>query len=254
MNYLKNTKKLKSTNMPTREDWKTYQGVFDKITFEALYRMHPKYFDKLLGPVSTGKEADVYLAEKDNGYVALKIYRVLARDYHGIKKYINDDPRFSKVKNNPRSIIFTWCQKEFKNLTRMSEVGVRVPEPIRYLKNVLLMEFIGTKNKASPLAKYQPPENPEEWKNIINEWIKNLWIKAGMVHGDLSEWNIINHNEKPVIIDVSQAVLKAHPLSLKLLKRDVDNMTRWFNQLGVNNDSLIEWFNKVKTECTNTNY
>lgn len=240
--------------MVTREDWKTYQGVFDKITFEALYKLHPKYFDKLCGPISTGKEADVYLAEKGNKHVALKIYRVLARDYQGIKKYINDDPRFRDVHNNPRQIVFAWCQKEFKNLMRMTQAGVRVPKAIKYYKNILVMEFIGIKETASPLARYKLPKKPIEWKNTIYEYVKNLWEKEGIVHGDLSEYNIINHKEKPVIIDVSQAVLKAHPLSLKLLKRDVTNMNSWFKKQGINDPSLLEWSEKIIRERTSTNY
>lgn len=231
--------------MASREKFKVYEGVFDDITFKALYKLYPKHFDSLKGPISTGKEADVYLAEKGEGLVALKIYRILTRMYKGIDKYIRDDPRFKSVRNNPRQVIFEWTKKEFKNLARARSAGVSVPEPLAFNRNVLVMEFIGINGVAAPLAKHQPPNNPEQWRDLIFGWIKHLWEDKLMVHGDLSEWNILNNNGEPVIIDISQAVLKNHPLSIKLLRRDVNKMTAWFNSLGVKDESLIEWFNEV---------
>jgi len=237
--------------MASREKFKVYEGVFDNITFSALYKLYPNYFDSLKGPISTGKEADVYLAEKGKGYVALKIYRILARLYKGIDVYIRDDPRFRSVRNNPRQLMFEWTKKEYKNLLRAASAGVRVPEALGYKKNVLVMEFIGNKDKAAPLAKRKPPRNVKKWRDTIYGWIKKLWEEKKMVHGDLSEYNILNHNEKPVIIDISQAVLQKHPLSIKLLKRDVDNMTKWFSKLGVEDDSLQEWVKDVIKETKN---
>jgi len=231
--------------MASRDKFKVYAGAFDNITFQALYKLYPKYFDKIMGPVSTGKEADVYLAEKGTGHVALKIYRILARMYKGLDVYIRDDPRFKSVRNNPRQLIYEWTKKEYKNLLRAESVGVRVPKAIAFKKNVLVMEFIGDKGVAAPLAKHCPPTNPKKWRDIIFKWIKLMWEQKKMVHGDLSEWNILNFNDKPVIIDISQAVLKKHPLSLKLLKRDVSTITKWFNKLGVIDESLIKWFKEV---------
>lgn len=231
--------------MASREKFKVYEGVFDKLTFKALYKLVPKYFDKLLGPISTGKEANVYLAEKGDELVALKIYRVIARLYKGINKYVKDDPRFKGVKSGSRELIFTWTKKEYKNLLRASSAGVRVPKAIGFNKNVLVMEFIGSDSRAAPLAKHASPSHPKDWCNTIYGWIKNMWTKKQMVHGDLSEWNILNHEGKPVIIDISQAVVKKHPLSIKLLKRDVNNITKWFKKLGVDDKSLKKWLKQV---------
>lgn len=229
----------------TREKFKVYEGVFDQITFKALHKLYPNYFDSLKGPISTGKEADVYLAEKGDGYVALKIYRILARMYKGFDVYIRDDPRFKSVRNNPLQLIFAWTKKEYKNLLRANDAGVRVPEAFGFKKNVLVMEFIGSKESPSPLAKHQPPANPVKWKDLIYSWIKKMWVDKRMVHGDLSEWNILNFNNEPVMIDISQAVLREHPLSIKLLKRDVDRITKWFQKLGVTDNSLKKWLKKV---------
>ncbi|MFA5405786.1 MAG: serine protein kinase RIO [Candidatus Nanoarchaeia archaeon] len=231
--------------MVTREKFKVFEGVFDNNTLNALQKLCPKYFSRLSSPISTGKEADVYLAEKSDGYVALKIYRILARMYKGLDVYIRDDPRFKSVGRNPREVIYNWTKKEFKNLSRAASIGVRVPEPITFNKNVLVMEFIGHGDKASPLARNALPSNPRKWFKLISGWVMNMWDDKQMVHGDLSEWNIINHDDKPVIIDISQAVLKQHPLSLKLLKRDVYNINNWFSKQGVKVDSLNNWLDEV---------
>lgn len=229
-----------------REQLKVRAGVFDNITLNALYKLYGKHFDSLKGPISTGKEAIVYLAENGKKNVALKIYRIIARQYKTIKNYIEGDPRFSKVKMTPKSIMFAWAQKEYKNLEVASSV-MNVPKPIAVEKNILVMDFIGINGIASPLARNALPKNPEKWKKVIFKWVKDLWVKKRLVHGDLSEWNIMNHKEEPVIIDISQAVLREHPLSLKLLRRDVETITKWFNKLGVFDESLLKWLNKVES-------
>ncbi len=234
--------------MANREKFKVYEGVFDEITFRALFGLYGKYFDRLRGPINTGKEADVYLAEWGDKRVAIKIYRIFARLYKNIAFYIRDDPRFRAIGNKPTKVIFEWTKKEYKNLLRASSIGVRVPKAIAYNLNVLVMEFIGENDIAAPLAKYVPPKDPEAWKNKIYKWIIDMWEKKNMVHGDLSEWNILNFKEEPVIIDISQAVLKDHPLSLELLKRDVENITRWFNKLGVKDNTLKDWLSKIINE------
>ncbi len=228
-----------------REKFKVFEGVFDNLTINALEKLSKKYFDELIGPISTGKEANVYLASSGDGWVAVKIYRILARLYKGFDIYIRNDPRFKGISNNPRQLIYAWTKKEFKNLLRARNAGVRVPLAIGFFRNVLVMEFIGVNGVAAPTAKELPPSNPFEWRDKLFDYIKRLWINKGMVHGDLSAWNILNFNEEPVIIDISQAVLKSHPLSIKLLKRDINNITNWLKKLGVNDNSLIEWFNEV---------
>ncbi len=234
--------------MKPREEWKVEQGVFDKTTLSALYKLYAKHFDRLRFVIATGKEADVYLAEKGEGKVAIKLYRMVARAYKDIYKYINGDPRFDHVRNRPRDVIFAWAKKEYKNLERASKVGVRVPKPIAVEKNALVMEFIGENDIPAPTANKLPPKNPIAWRREVYKWVRNLWNKANLVHGDLNKFNLINYNEKPVLIDISQAVLKEHPLSMKLLERDVRIISNWFNKLGVDDKSLIKWYERVKNE------
>jgi RIO kinase 1 len=71
-----------------------------------------------------------------------------------------------------------------------------------------------------------------------------MWQKAGLAHGDLSEYNILVHEGKPVIFDVSQAMLTIHPLADSLIVRDIGNVNRFFRKLDVDirdPDELKEW-------------
>jgi len=64
--------------------------------------------------------------------------------------------------------------------------------------------------------------------------VKALYRKAGLVHGDLSEYNVMNWKERPVIFDMSQAVLLEHPMAEQFLRRDIINLNQFFRKLGVN--------------------
>ena len=102
------------------------------------------YINLLNGAISTGKEANVFKGiDKDDKFVAVKIYRVTTSDFKKMQNYIQGDPRFKVNTTNKRQIIHAWVNKEFRNLKRASESGVRVPQPIVAKNNVLVMEFIG---------------------------------------------------------------------------------------------------------------
>ena len=124
----------------------------------------------------------------------------------------------------------------------MEEVGVTVPHPIELKRNVLVMEFIGEDGLAAPLLKDSPPETYEEAENIFKTligFVKILYNKANLVHADLSEWNIMMFNG-PVIIDVSQSVLKVHPNAEIFLLRDLKNLLRYFYHIGLEDLPFLE--------------
>ncbi len=91
------------------------------------------------------------------------------------------------------------------------------------------MEFIGEENPA-PQLKDGPPKNP---KSFLNKIIKNIRLleKAEMVHGDLSEYNILNNKEEPIFIDFSQTTEKKNILYKKLLDRDINNIQGFLKSL-----------------------
>ena len=132
--------------------------------------------------------------------------------------------------------------KEYKNLKRLHDAQVTVPKPITSMNNVLLLEFIGDENgnPAQPV-KNQPPKNPEEfWEKLLKE-LKLFVNEAKLVHGDLSNYNILNLNENPVIIDVSQSVVLDNPISKELLERDINTLVREYTKLGVKTNFDETW-------------
>lgn len=231
---MRDEKRLKST-----EDRRVSSEVFDKQTLETLYKLaKSNYLDLLHGAISTGKEANVFRGINENDeFVAVKIYRISTSDFKKMQYYIQGDPRFNIKTNNKRQIVYAWVNKEFRNLNRLLEAGIKVPKPFVVKNNILLMEFIGDDegNPSQPL-KNKPPENPKEMLDTLIETMKIMYQEARLVHGDLSVYNILNHNEYPIIIDVSQSVVVDNPISTELLERDIKNILRSFQKYGVKRD------------------
>ena len=221
------------------DEFKVVEGVIDPPTLKTLYKLlNQGTIDKLHGAISTGKEANVYRGEDTDGKpIAVKIYRVSTAETDFMLEYIVGDPRFKRVKRRSRSLIPQWATKEFKNLKRYHEAGIRVPKPIAIDRNVLVMEFIGDAktNLPAPLIKNVEIPSPVKTFNEIIRMIETGYTKAGLVHADLSEYNIL-WLKKPVFIDVSQAVLIGHEYAKKYLFRDIQNIINYFTKLGVDTE------------------
>lgn len=224
------------------------EEVFDKSTLMILYNfLNRGVIFEVHGVVKAGKEARVYWAKNKAGEdFALKIYLTVSSEFRkGIFKYIAGDPRFKGVKRDTRSLVFAWALKEFKNLKQAVTAKVRVPKPIAVKKNVLIMEFIGKNGVSAPSMKEIPPRKPEKtYKNLILQ-SRYLYRKAKLVHGDLSEYNVMVWRNRPVLFDLSQAVPLAHPLADSLLHRDLNNLNRYFSSLGVETLSIEECYKEV---------
>lgn len=214
---------------------KTQDEVFDRSTLLTLWRLiHRNVIDTLDYPVSTGKEANVFHATDPKGQsVAVKIFRVSNATFYAYKEYIQGDPRFESIKGNRRELIHAWVKKEYKNLLRLQDAGIRVPAPIQAIDNVLCMAFVGEAGTPAPLLKDVMIEKPEEPYDEMMGWIATAWKKAQLVHGDMSAFNVLVDDNGITLIDVGQAVVTKHPMAREFLRRDVDNVTRFFRKLGV---------------------
>lgn len=215
-------------------DQTTRMVVFDLLNSGVLYELN--------GVISSGKEARVYWGtDKQGKDLAVKIYLTSSAEFKkGMLKYIEGDPRFKGVKRDTRSLIAVWAQKEFRNLKEASEAKVRVPKPIAVKSNVVVMEFIGKEGVSAPSLKEEQPANPERIYHQLITSLKRLYRKAKLVHGDLSEYNIMMWKGRPVIFDVSQAVNVQHPMADFMLNRDLTNLNRFFNRLNVKVYSVEE--------------
>jgi len=230
------------------EEYEVLEEVFDRSTLMVIYDFLNKgTINEIYGVVRAGKESRVYWGKDKHGReLAIKIYLTVSAEFRkGMLKYIEGDPRFKGVKHDSRSLIFAWAQKEFKNLELATSAKVRVPKPIAVKNNVLIMEFIGKNGVTAPSMKEQPPSNPEKIYNILLKYLAKLYAKAELVHGDLSEYNIMIWKGRPILFDMSQAVPLSHPMAEFLLHRDLANLNRFFSRLGVNVLSLEECYNKV---------
>lgn len=228
-------------------DLAVLEEVFDKTTLMLIYRLFNKgVIDKIFGVVNSGKESRIYRGLDPEGEnIAIKIYLTTSKEFRrGMLPYIEGDPRFKLARRDTRSLIYTWARKEFKNLQRAYTSGIRVPKPIYVEKNVLVMEFIGEDDVAAPTLKEKQPDKPQKMYGIILKYIKLLYQKAKLVHGDLSEYNIMNLKNQPIIFDVSQAVSIEHPRAKEFLLRDLRNLNQFFKKLNVKTnevEDVLKW-------------
>lgn len=228
---------LSEKRIKSVEDKRVGSEVFDSITLKTLYKLaNTGYIHRLNGAISTGKEANVFKGlDENDDFVAVKIYRVTTSDFKKMQNYIQGDPRFKVRTTNKRQLVNAWVTKEFRNLQRANEAGVNVPKPIVAKNNILVMEFIGNEDgDAAPPMRQSDIKDPEELLNKIKNNMKLLYQKAGLVHGDLSSYNILIQNGEPIIIDISQGMTRDHPISEELLNRDIENIVKDFRRLKVN--------------------
>jgi RIO kinase 1 len=216
---------------------KILDEVFDERTLKALHTlMNAGHLQTLDFPIATGKEASVFVGiTKRADEVAVKVYRVGNATFNSIRRYIADDPRFRVIGHDRRTVIFAWAMKEYKNLVRMHEAGVAVPFPIAYLENVLVMEYLHTGDNHDPapvLKGLRDFDGPRLYRALRRD-IRRMVKGARLVHGDISEYNIVLAGGRPFLIDVSQAVVLDHPSARQYLERDARNLVRFFARHGV---------------------
>ncbi len=227
------------------EDYQVVEDVFDMPTLMVITKM---VNDGILKSVrihfASGKESKLYIAETPAGkYVAVKIYLTVSSEFKKRMQYIAGDPRFTDIKKDTRSFIATWAKKEFKNLKTAHDAGVRVPAPIAVEKNVLVMEFIGDDdgNVATPLAESEVTQ--DDYDEVIKQMVM-LRQNAGLVHADLSEYNIFKNLEGEVMLfDFGSAVDVRHPNSKQFLVRDIQNVNRFFAKRDIDvldTDRIVE--------------
>ncbi len=239
-------KKLEEMGVRIKDanQFKVSENVFDDVTLLALYKLvNKKWLSVIGGSISTGKEANVFYGERDGKGVAIKIYRIRTANFTTMSSYIVGDRRFSRVKKSRKELVFAWTRKEFSNLARAYEVGIAVPEPLVWDRNILIMSYLGENEIPYPQLKNTDIEDPAEIYAIIMKYIDILYKKAELVHGDLSEFNIL-YGDQPYLIDMGQSVTRDHPRAFQFLMRDIRNINRFFkNRCDVRKD--IEIFNDV---------
>jgi RIO kinase 1 len=232
------------------DQFKVEDSVFDEATLGALYKLvQDGHIAAFGGPLSTGKEANVYVAAADDGEVAVKVYRINASDFRSMRDYLDGDPRFEGIGSDKKKVVVAWTKKEFANLQRARRAGVRVPEPIAVQRNVLVMEYLGGVDERARRLNEVDIENPQVAYEVVREYMRRLY-RAGLVHGDLSEYNVVVHDGELVVLDLGQAVTVHHPNYREFLERDCENVANFFARQGVDTDGdrLLKFVSAVDPE------
>lgn len=231
-----------------KHDRATAEQVMDPRTRMILFKLLNRgLISEINGCISTGKEANVYHATSKAGKeYAIKIYKTSILVFKDRDKYVSGEFRFRNgyCRHNPRKMVRTWAEKEMRNLVRMQNAGMNVPTPVLLRSHVLLMSFCGKDGWPAPKLKdveISTSKARELYREcVIMMW--NIFNKCKLVHADLSEFNLLYHDGKIVVIDVSQSVEHDHPHALEFLRKDATNITDFFAKKEVATMTMRELF------------
>jgi len=229
-------------------DRATVEQVMDPRTRMILFKLLNRGFiSEIDGCISTGKEANVYHCTNSEGKSrAIKIYKTSILVFKDRDKYVSGEFRFRQGygRKNPRKMVKTWAEKEMRNLMRLHKAGIACPEPILLRSHVLLMDFLGTDGWPAPRLKdkeISESKARELYRDIVLT-TRKMFHECKLVHGDLSEFNLLYHEGKAFFIDVSQSVEHDHPHALEFLRKDLQNVNEFFRRKGVAILGLKELF------------
>lgn len=245
-------KKLDKDRIRTKDkaDRATAEQVLDPRTRLMLSKMlNNAVLSTIHGCISTGKEANVYYATSTEGERAVKIYKTSILVFKDRDRYVSGEYRFRHgySKSNPRKMVRVWAEKEMRNLKRLYSVGIPCPLPVALKNHILIMSLIGEEGRAAPRlrnAELNQAQMRECYTQIVII-MRRMYHECHLIHADLSEYNILYYQDQPYIIDVSQSVEHDHPHSMDFLKKDVENMTRFFRSGGVAVMTMQELFEFV---------
>ncbi|KAM7267717.1 hypothetical protein ACFE04_009883 [Oxalis oulophora] len=239
------------TKTTEKADRATVEQAIDPRTRMILFKlMNRGIFNDINGCISTGKEANVYHATKSDGQeFAVKVYKTSVLVFKDRDRYVQGDYRFRHgyCKHNPRKMVQTWAEKERRNLERLKTNGIRCPTVYQLKNHVLIMEFIGKAGWAAPRLKdaaLSLDKLREGYLEIIIA-MRTLYQKCKLVHGDLSEYNILYFEGHLYIIDVSQSVAPDHPHALDFLREDCVHVSDFFRKHGVGVMTIRELFDFI---------
>ncbi len=211
----------------------TYLGL-DILALRGL--MVRGVIKELGDKIGAGKEGDVYIGITP-GYekITIKFHREGSAPFRKIKR-----TRSFVINMNWRSMIElakALSEREFEILTKLYNKDARVPIPIARNRHAIVMKYI-----EDSIELYKRPElNKKEAIDILTQVLKTLrvaYIDVGIIHGDLSEYNVlvripisVNDTAEAYVIDWSQYIYKDEPHAEELLKRDIQYITRFFRKI-----------------------
>ena len=201
--------------------------------------------DRILRQLKSGKEATVYVVRCGDATRCAKVYKEAnRRGFHQAVHYTEG----RKIKNSRQARAMekgsrygrkeqeaAWQHAEVDALYKLAAAGVRVPHPYNFYEGVLLMELVSDEH-GEPAPRLNDLELTEHQALEFHAFLIRqvvLMLCAGIVHGDLSEFNVLVDSNGPVIIDLPQAVdAAANNNASRMLERDVENLANYFGQFA----------------------
>jgi RIO kinase 1 len=201
--------------------------------------------DAVISRLMSGKEADVFIVRCGSEIRCAKVYKeAMKRSFKQAVTYQEG----RKVRNSRRSRAMEkgskfgrkqteeiWQSAEVDALYKLANAGVRVPKAYGCIDGVLLMELIcDAEGDVAPRLGdvTMPPEQAKQDHRTCMDYVVRM-LCAGLVHGDLSEFNVLVDEQGPVIIDLPQAVnATANNHAESMLARDVNNLTQYYGQFA----------------------
>ena len=215
---------------------------------DELDKLFPQYLKKgysldLVCKLPSGKEAHVYIVSSGGNRYVLKVYK----DY-GTRSFRQDHEylagKFSRRRSERKAmskksrygkklIQRLWVKREFYLLRKLHDSGADVPEPVEMTRNSILMEYVGIGGKPAVLLK-DAQISPQKAKEVYDKILSNIdtFYENGIVHGDLSPFNILYSEGDIYIIDFPQAAdIRTNPNAEEMLRRDKENVEKWYRKV-----------------------
>jgi RIO kinase 1 len=199
--------------------------------------------DEVIGQVKSGKEADVFTVRVGEEIRCAKVYKdannrsfrqaVQYQEGRSVQNSRTARAMSKRSRYGQKESEASWISAEVGALNTLSALGLRVPKPFGFFDGVLIMELIvGEDGEPAPRLNdlSLSPETALAYHQVLIAQVVRM-LCAGIIHGDLSEFNVLVDSQGPVIIDLPQAVNAAGNNSAPMMfERDVDNLARYFGR------------------------
>ena len=212
---------------PTFMQMHTSEVSYDLLRKELIDR---GIITDLVAEVNSGKEATIYTAHLHEAPLIVKMFRQQNTSHNKQKR---------RKTGNPQTRAASFALAEFTRMRRAYSAGMNIPTPAQKINNVIIMQFIGQDWIPAPQLRNAHLEQPEEMLDEIIEQMRLMYQKAKLIHGDFSEYNILVHQNKPVIIDFPQAIdmslignISERNIgkNLQVLKKDIQTIKEYFEK------------------------
>ena len=231
------------------------RGMLAELEQKMVLDAFSKYVARVEHRINDGKEATVYLCSAvpdalNASSVAAKVYRDRRfRGFANNSSYTDTgrirDKRLAKAvrkgtRYGRKASQRMWVDREWRALKLLWEAGGSVPEPYDHAPDAVLMEFLGDASGAAPMlaqVRLSPAEAQRAYDRLLDDLA--VMLDCGLVHGDLSAYNILYHQGRPWIIDLPQVVDVDDAVDgWSLFHRDLVNLAGYFERQGLTLDSM----------------